>query len=197
MSAPAKLNLTIYQGSTFSEVLRWESPTKVYKTITGITQAAPAIITSTAHGIPDGWRVKVTNVIGMTQINSTDTYRKATLLSSSTIELNEINAVGYTAYTSGGVLEYNAPIDLTGYTARMQIRAKLEDAVALFELTTEDLNNGIVINNTNKTISLNISATNTAAFTWLTGVYSLELISGTTVSTLITGNVTVKKEVTR
>ena len=197
MSAPAKLNLTIYQGSTFSEILRWESPTKVYKTITGITQAAPAIITSTAHGIPDGWRVKVTNVIGMTQINSTDTYRKATLLSSSTIELNEINAVGYTAYTSGGVLEYNAPIDLTGYTARMQIRAKLEDAVALFELTTEDLNNGIVINNTNKTISLNISATNTAAFTWLTGVYSLELISGTTVSTLITGNVTVKKEVTR
>ena len=197
MSAPAKLNLTIYQGSTFSEVLRWESPTKVYKTITGITQAAPAIITSTAHGIPDGWRVKVTNVIGMTQINSTDTYRKATLLSSSTIELNEINAVGYTAYTSGGVLEYNAPIDLTGFTARMQIRAKLEDAVALFELTTEDLNNGIVINNTNKTISLNISATNTAAFTWLTGVYSLELISGTTVSTLITGNVTVKKEVTR
>lgn len=197
MASPAKLNLTIYQGSTFSEVLRWESPTKVYKTITDITEAAPAVITSASHGIPDGWRVKVTNVIGMKEINSTDTYRKATLLSANSIELNEINAVGYTAYTSGGVLEYNAPIDLTGFTARMHIRAKLEDTATLFTLTTEDVENGIVINNTTKTITLYISATNTALFTWTTGVYSLELISGTTVSTLITGNVSVKKEVTR
>jgi hypothetical protein len=195
MSSPAKLNLTIYQGSTFSEVLRWESPTKVYKNITGITQAAPAVVTSTSHGIPDSWRVKITNVVGMKEINSSDTYRKATLLSANTIELNEINAAGYTAYSSGGIIEYNLPVDLTGYTARMQIRAKLEDTTVLLELTTE--NGRISINNTTKTISLTISATDTAAITWLTGVYSLELVNGGVVSTLIAGNVSVKKEVTR
>lgn len=195
MAAPAKVNLTIYQGSTFSEVLRWESPTKVYKPITNITQAAPAVITSTAHGAPNGWRVKVTNVVGMTQINSTDTYRKATVLSSSSIELNEINAVGYTAYTSGGILEYNLPVDLTGYTARMQIRAKLDATEVLDELTTE--NSGIVIDNVNKTITISILAADTTLYTWISGVYSLELIVGTTVTTLLTGNVSVKKEVTR
>lgn len=196
MAAPAKLNLTIYQGSTFSEVFRWESPIKVYKTITNITQAAPAVITSTSHGVPNGWRVKVTNVVGMKEINSTDTYRKATVLTTNTIELNDINAVGYTAYTSGGILEYNSPIDLSGYTARMQIRAKLEDTTTLLELTTA--NNRIALDNTNKTITLTVSATDTALITWTSGVYSLELVSaGGVVSTLISGNVTVKKEVTR
>ena len=131
----------------------------------------------------------------MKEINSSDTYRKATLLSANTIELNEINAAGYTAYSSGGIIEYNLPVDLTGYTARMQIRAKLEDTTVLLELTTE--NGRISINNTTKTISLTISATDTAAITWLTGVYSLELVNGGVVSTLIAGNVSVKKEVTR
>lgn len=196
MGAPAKMNLTIYQGSTFSEILRWEGSKKVYKNITGITQAAPIVITSAAHGIPDGWRVKITNVGGMKEVNSTELYRKATLLSSSTIELNELNGVGFTAYTTGGILEYNEAIDLTGYTARMQVRTKLETATTLLELTTE--NSGIVLDNTKKTISINISATDTAALTWLTGVYSLELISSTgIVTTLINGNVSVKKEVTR
>ena len=195
MATPTKLNLTVYQGSTFSEVLRWESSTKVYKSITNISQAAPAIITSANHGVVDGWRIKITNVGGMKEINSTDNYKKATVLTSSTIELNDTNAVGYTAYTTGGILEYNLPVDLTGYTARMQIRAKLESDIVLLSLTTE--NGGIVINNTTKTITLVIAATDTTTITWLTGVYSLELISGSTVSTLITGNVTVKKEVTR
>lgn len=196
MGAPAKMNLTIYQGSTFSEILRWEGSKKVYKNITGITQAAPIVITSAAHGIPDGWRVKITNVGGMKEVNSTELYRKATLLSSSTIELNELNGVGFTAYTTGGILEYNEAIDLTGYTARMQVRTKLETATTLLELTTE--NSGITLDNIKKTITINITATATAALTWLTGVYSLELISSTgIVTTLINGNVLVKKEVTR
>lgn len=195
MAIPAKLNLTIHQGTTFSEVLRWEGSTKVYKIITNVTNAAPAVLTSVAHGIPEGWRVKVTNVVGMTQINSSDTYRKATVLTSDTIELNEINAAGYSTYTSGGILEYNQPTDLSGYTARMQIRARVDSTDTLKDLTTE--NGGILINNTDKTITINISATDTAAFTWTTGVYSLELVTGSTVSTLLVGNVYLRKEVTR
>ena len=195
MAAPAKVNLTIYQGATFSEVLRWESSVKIYKPITGITQAAPAVVTAQDHGAPDGWRVKVTNVGGMIQINSTDTYKKATVLSANSIELNEINAVGYVAYTSGGILEYNEPINLAGFTARMQIRAKLESTEVLEELTTE--NGGIIIDNNNKTITLNISATDTALYTWTCGVYSLEMIVDSNVTPLISGSVTVKKEVTR
>ena len=72
--APSKLNLKIFQGSTFAEVLRWESSTKVYVPVTAITKAAPVVITATAHGIPVNWRTKVTNVVGMKEINSTDYY---------------------------------------------------------------------------------------------------------------------------
>ena len=88
------------------------------------------------------------------------------------------------------------PIDLTGYTARMQIRNKLSDTTYLLDMTTE--NGRIILNNSVKTIELKITATDTTAITWTSGVYSLELLSaGVVVSTLMNGTVTVKQEVTR
>lgn len=193
---PVKLSFKIYQGSTFNEVLRWESSKKVYKPITNITQAAPALVTSTGHAIPDGWRAKITNVGGMTDINSTENYQTATVIDANTIEFNAVNSLGYKAYTTGGVLEYNEPVDLTGYTARMQIREKLDSTTTIKELTTE--NAGIVIDTANKKINLFISAADTAAFTFSSAVYSLELVSSTSVvSPLINGTLTLVREVTR
>lgn len=197
MASPAKVNLVIYQGSTFSEILRWESSRKVYKPITGITNAAPVIITAPLHSVPDGWRVRFTNVLGMKEINSAaDTYSTAVLKTENTIEINATNSIAYTPYASGGILEYNEPIDLSGYTARMQIRNKLSDTTYLLDMTTE--NGRIILNNAVKTIELKITATDTTAITWTSGVYSLELVSaGGVVSTLMNGTVTVKQEVTR
>lgn len=197
MATPAKVNLVIYQGSTFSEILRWESSRKVYKPITGITNAAPVIITAPLHSVPDGWRVRFTNVVGMKEINSAaDTYSTAVLKTENTIEINAINSIAYTPYASGGILEYNEPINLAGYTARMQIRNKLGDSTYLLDMTTE--NGRIILNNSVKTIELKITATDTTAITWTSGVYSLELVSaGGVVSTLMNGTVTVKQEVTR
>lgn len=197
MTQPVKLNFKVYQGSTFNEVLRWESSKKIYKNITGITQAAPTIVTATAHGVPDGWRVKVTNAGGMTEINSTEDYKVATYLTDNTIELNAINSLGYKPYTTGGVIEYNEPLDLTGYTARMQIREKLDSTTFIKEFTT-DVGEGIEIDTANFKISITISATDTAAFTFSSAVYSLELVSSTgIVSPLLNGNLTLVKEVTR
>lgn len=196
MGAPAKMNFKIYQGSTFEEILRLESAKKVYKLITGITQAAPVVITSVGHAIPNNWRVKITNVVGMKEINNSDDYVVSTLKTVDTIEINSINSLGYTAYTSGGVLEYNEPVDLTGYTARMQIREKLDSTTFIKELTTE--NGGIIIDNTAKTITLYISAADTALLTILSSVYSLELIDALgKVSQIISGNISLIKEVTR
>jgi len=195
MSTPLKQNFKVYQGSTFAPIFRWESARKVYKTITGITQAAPCVVTAVGHSVPDGWRVKVTNAGGMTQINSTTAYKLATLKTADTIEFNDINSVGYTAYTTGGVIEYNDPVTLTGYTAKMQIRTTLT-ADVLLELT--DANSKIILDNTNKTIAINITAVETAAFTFGTAIYSLELTDGSGVVTqLATGTLTLVKEVTR
>ena len=195
MSSPIKLNLKVYQGSTFKQVLRWEASTKVYVPITDITKSAPVVITAPNHGIPLGWRARVTNAGGMKEINSTD-YSTVTNTTTDTVTFNQVNSLAYTAYTSGGVLEYNAPIVLLPYTARMQIREKLTSDTVLATLTTS--NGGITFDNTYKTITLTMSDTITSAFNFTTAVYSLEFInSSQEVMTFATGSITLQKEVTR
>lgn len=86
-------------------------------------------------------------------------------------------------------------IDLTGYTARMKIKNARTDATALEELTTE--NGGITLGGAAGTIALLFTDAETTAMTWETGVYDLELVSGSGVVTrLLQGVVTVSAEVT-
>lgn len=198
---PSK-DLVIQQGKTFSLALRWEAPPVIFKAITAITQTAPVNINATGHGVPEGWRVAVTNVKGMTEINAEANnvkgrdYHQATVIDANTIQINDINAAGFKAYTSGGYLQYNTPVSMVGFTARMAIKDKVGGTV-LLSLTTE--NAGIAIDTANNTITLTIAATATAALTWKTGVYDLELVSADVapvVKALLSGKVTVTKEVT-
>jgi len=195
MTAPAKINFKIYQGSTFNETLRWESSTIVYVPITNITKSAPVVITAPGHNVPVEWRVKFSNIGGMTELNSVDTYYQVTETTTDNITLNAVNSLGYKAYTQGGVVEYNKPINLTNVIGIMQIRAKLEDSTVIEELTTE--NGMIVIDTTKSTITLNIPAFNTAGYTFSTAVYSLELNIGVQITPFIQGNISLVKEVTR
>ena len=70
------------------------------KTITGITQANPGVVTVSAHGMATGARVYIENVVGMTQING-ETYT-ITSLTANTFSIGE-DTTAYSAYTSGGV----------------------------------------------------------------------------------------------
>jgi hypothetical protein len=188
-------DLQINQGKTFSLVLRWESEPTVFKVITAIQQTAPVRMTVDTTGLPDGWRCAVTNVKGMTEINAEANnlkdkdYRSVTVIDPTTLEINAVNAAGFKAYASGGILQYNTPVDLTGYTARMAVKDKVGGTV-LHSLTP-------ALDTAAHTITLTISATETAAFAWKAGVYDLELVSATGVVTaLLAGKVTVSKEVT-
>jgi hypothetical protein len=281
---PAKINYKIYQGSTFQETLRWESQTKTYATISAVSKSAPCVITTTsAHGLPVGWRFRVVGAGGMKEINSVgeDSFYLATAtgmspqaqaagdswldreqtwidarnqdaatvaptvrswaglasyqaypilqslapnttppvpsnliptagtartaylnyqaelaLIANTIQINQVNSLGYTTYTSGGVVEYNTPVPLTGYTAQMQIRETLESTTVLHELSTGG--NGIVINTNDSTIFVTIPAAVTRAFTFDSAVYSLELTNSSgVVIPFASGNLTLVKEVTR
>jgi hypothetical protein len=92
------------------------------------------------------------------------------------------------------------PIDLTGYTARMHIRSSIDAPTTLLELTTS--NNKISFPNALEgEILLKLTAAETAALTWDTGVYDLELVilvsAVEEVTRLVEGKVTVTKEVTR
>jgi len=187
--------LCIFQGSNFNWVFQWAESTLTFKDITGITKAAPAVITAASHGVPDGWEVYVQSVQGMDEINSTRA-RVATLIASSTLSI-PIDATTYTAYSSGGVLSYYTPVDLAGFDARAHFRASVSaTGTPLIELDVSG--GGIVLDNTAKTITLKMTAAETAALTWTRAVYDLEMESGTGVVTRIAaGAVTVSKEVTR
>jgi hypothetical protein len=194
---PAKINYKIYQGSTFQETYRWESQTKVYVPIQAISKDAPCTITTQEpHNLPVGWRFRVTGAGGMKDINSTaDGYYLCTNTTSDTIEINQVNSLQYAAYTSGGVVEYNMPISLANYQARMQIRETVDSDVVIHTATTE--NGEIIVNNTEKFVQLTLLANITQNFTFNTAVYSLELYNGNNVIPFLVGNLTLVQEVTR
>jgi hypothetical protein len=87
------------------------------------------------------------------------------------------------------------PVDLTGYTARMMVRSDYENPTALVSLTTE--NGRITLGGAAGTITLLISATDTAGFTKGDYVYDLELVSGATVTRVLQGKIKVSRESTR
>lgn len=91
------------------------------------------------------------------------------------------------------------PIDLTGCTARMQVRAETSAPIVLQELTTE--NGGITLGGTAGTIDLYVGATATAAINWEGGVFDLEIIHPGAlpddVTRIAQGTVSVSPEVTR
>lgn len=106
----------------------------------------------------------------------------------------------YQGATLGLVLtwkdENETPIDLTGYTARLQARESVDASTSFISLTTE--NSGIALGGNAGTITLNMSATDTAALTETSGMYDLELVSGGgQVTRLLQGALLVNKEVTR
>lgn len=89
-----------------------------------------------------------------------------------------------------------APVNLTGYTARMQLRVTPDSGFTLLALTTE--NSRITLGGAAGTIVLSLSAADTAALAFPRAVYDLELVSpGGVVRRLVEGEVSLSKEVTR
>lgn len=88
------------------------------------------------------------------------------------------------------------PIDLTGCTARMQVRSEVESAVVLLNLTTE--NGGIALGGVSGEVDLYVSPADTSAINWDGGVFDLEIIHpGGEVTRLAQGSISVSPEVTR
>lgn len=87
------------------------------------------------------------------------------------------------------------PVNLTGWTAKMQLRTKASSETVLLELTHTG---GITLGGTNGTILIQINNTTTASFGFVSAVYDLELTSGSgQVTRLLQGSVSVSREVTR
>jgi hypothetical protein len=89
------------------------------------------------------------------------------------------------------------PVNLSGYTARMQVRDGYDGGSAIVSITS---GTGITLGGTAGTIVVALTATQTAAIDATPSgqyVYDLELVSGATVTRLVEGTFIVSPEVTR
>lgn len=199
-TAPAQVCWTIYQGRTFRYTVRPETLPIVYKPITNITQTAPVAITAVGHGLATGWSAAVTNVKGMTEINATPNalrstdFKQVTVVDADTVTLNSVDAAGFSAYTSGGYLAYYTPIDLAGAVARFDIRDRVGGTL-LYSMSSAG--STIVLDNTLHLIGLEIPATASDDFTFLSAVGDLEVeYADGRVDVLLIADIAVVREVT-
>jgi hypothetical protein len=90
----------------------------------------------------------------------------------------------------------DALINLTGYSARMSVRQKIESTTTLLDLTVA--NGRVALGGAAGTIILTLTATETAALSFALAMYDIEMVSGAGVVTrLMRGRITLNKEVTR
>ena len=89
----------------------------------------------------------------------------------------------------------NVPVNLTGYTARLQARIDVDETDTILSLTTGA---GITLGGAAGTITLDQTATQTALLPKGEYVYDLELqTSGGVVTRLLQGELNISAEVTR
>lgn len=80
--------------------------------ITGATRTSPVVVTAPSHGLADGNKILITDVVGMTQINNLSTGVEYTVNNptTDTFELRNasdsgnINGTAYSSYVSGGTV---------------------------------------------------------------------------------------------
>ncbi len=194
----AKIDWPIIQGASFDKLVIWSNPRSIFTVIAaGLSDATPPV-----------WPPEVDDTV----VDNTVTWENTRLAT-----LDDINGVSgilewqaSTTYGTGEtVLSTRQPVDLTGYTGRMQIRDDFadEDGVVLFEITTViDVDgNGIYLGTTDGEVRMVIQPGTTDAFDWDPAGYDLELISPIIpvfapegfVKRLMQGTMKVSKERTR
>jgi len=140
---PKKLTRVSATSFTLSRYDRTADPFTDQKTITGITQADPGVVTATGHGISDGTEVIIDDVTGMTEVNG-ERY-VVTNSTANTFELydtdgNTVDTSGFTAYTSGGYATETDefPAAVTFYEDRLAFGGTTNRPQGLFKSRTTD-----------------------------------------------------------
>lgn len=101
-----------FQGSTLA-VVTGATGTQA---ITAATKANPCVLTATGHTFIVGDVVRISGVVGMTQLNGNDYVVSAIALN--VITLFGVDSTDYTAYTSGGIAAkgtFSNFCELTGF----------------------------------------------------------------------------------
>lgn len=201
MGAPV-VDINIVKGKTFEFMYRYADHDLVYKPISAIPSIAPIRLTVPAHSIPDGWPIRIEGVRQPVELNTEDdAYYIATTVDTNTIELNTVRADEWRPYSSGGSVIFNRPFDLTGCSARMQIRDRVDGSL-LLTLSSDPStapDGEIEVDFNLASLIVRLSPAVTSGITWSRGVYDLELITpdGNVYPVTEVSKVTIGAEVTK
>lgn len=178
-------NTVINQGANWFINFQYKQPA----TITNITSNGTTVSFTATNGFFGGQTVNISGVLP-SQYN----FQAATIASVTGSSFTVTNPATGT-YISGGIA--TVPINLTGYTAALQIRSLPEDPTAVLSLATGG--NGITIPTpTDGTVVVQATAAQTRAIIPGTYYYDIEITStGGIVYRLAQGQVVVSAEVTR
>lgn len=89
------------------------------------------------------------------------------------------------------------PVDMTGFSARMQLRPAYDSKLLVTNLTSA-VSGGLTIDDEDGRVNILIPAEKTANITTLEGVYDLEVVNPSgEVIRLLSGKFTLSREVTR
>lgn len=174
-----KLDLEIRRGATIALPIRLESEELQSVPVTAISRSAPVRITAPGHALSDKWRAAVVCAGGMSEINAENypprdsELRQVTRIDNDVVEFNKVSSACFRAYSSGGYLVSYAPYDLSLYDgARMEVKNRVGGTqLALF--TTAD--GTLELDEALGCVWLKISAGDSAALTFSSGVFDIEL----------------------
>ena len=173
------MNLTMVKGKSFMRTIYWGLEPLQFRTVTGVSKTAPVTLTVPNHGLPASWPIAITDVAGMSEINAKakvplpDEYLIASRVDQDTLTIPNLSAVGFSNYTSGGLIRFATPANLTGCSALFQARRKPGSPVLLEMSTVEG--GGVFLDVENSRILLYTSPEQTETLGFKVAQYELEL----------------------
>ena len=177
-------NVAIDQGADWFITYIYKQPAE----ITDITSNGTTVVFTAVNGFSAGQIVSIDGVLP-SQYN----FQNVTVNSATTSQFTITNGATGT-YISGGLA--TAPVNITGYTAALQLRSNPSDATAVLSLTSSD---GITITGNSGRIDVHATAAKTTIIDEGPYVYDLEITdpSSGVVTRVAQGQAIVSAEVTR
>lgn len=167
----------LVQGETFQLPLYWYRGDDVVKSITAASNDYPALCTAAGHGLPLTSNVPVT-LIGPTSWLTTPSASKRDRIYAKAVNADTftvaIDSTDEDAYAPGNTLIYTPPVDLAGWTARMQLRESVDADDIILEFTTE---NGRIALSSDGQIMLTADEADTVLLDFTTAIGDVEVIS--------------------
>jgi hypothetical protein len=176
-------NLGMDQGADWDLNVIYKQPAS----ITNVTGNGTTVTYTAANSFSAGQTVSIDQV--MPYIYN---LQNVTIATASATQFTVTNGATGT-YISGGLA--TAPLDITGYTAKMQMRSYPDSATAVLTLTTE--NGGIAITGATGNIALHATAAQTGAINQGPYDYDLEIYQSSSVTRVVQGQIDVSAQVTR